>query len=114
MIISRRNDPTLGVYDATDINTTADPVRNGNRWQVFAVDTEQDRIAARRLDDNARAAFGGNYLHQHIALGYAVTVHAVQGVTAERTHAGLSDTASRALLYVAITRGRAFNQVYVV
>ena len=39
LIISRRNDPTLGVYDATDINTPADPVRNGNRWRVYAVDT---------------------------------------------------------------------------
>src|SRR6478609_5514989 len=49
LIISRRNDPTIGVYDATDINKPADPVRNGNRWRVHAVDTtaEHPRIAAR-------------------------------------------------------------------
>jgi hypothetical protein len=46
VILSRRNDPTLGVFDATHINKPADPVRNGNRWRVYAVDTEHDRIAA--------------------------------------------------------------------
>ena len=113
LIISRRNDPTLGVYDATDINTPArDPVRNGHRWQVFAVDTEHNRIAARRLDDGARAAFTGDYLREHITHGYAVTVHSAQGVTAERTHAVLGENTSRNLLYVALTRGRDTNHVY--
>ncbi len=49
LIISRRNDPTLGVFDATDINKSADSVRNGHRWRVFAIDTDNGRIAARRL-----------------------------------------------------------------
>jgi conjugative relaxase-like TrwC/TraI family protein len=113
LIISRRNDPTLGVFDATDINKhAADPVRNGNRWRVFAVDTEHHRIAARRLDDGARAAFSGDYLRAHITHGYAVTVHSAQGVTADTTHAVLGESTSRALLYVALTRGRDSNQAY--
>jgi conjugative relaxase-like TrwC/TraI family protein len=112
LIISRRNDPTLGVYDGTDINKLADPVRNGNRWRVFAVDTEHDRIAARRLDDGARAAFSGDYLREHITHGYAVTVHSAQGVTADATHAVLGENTSRALLYVAMTRGRDTNTAY--
>ena len=84
LIISRRNDPTIGVFDATDITQPADPVRNGNRWRVYAVDTDHNRIAARRLDDGARTAFTGDYLREHITHGYAVTVHSAQGVTAER------------------------------
>ena len=112
LIISRRNDPTIGVYDATDIDTTADPVRNGNRWQVFAVDTEHNRIAARRLGDGARAAFSGDYLRENITHGYAITVHSAQGATAERTHAVLGENTSRALLYVAMTRGRDTNRAY--
>ena len=113
LIISRRNDPTLGVFDATDITKqAADPVRNGNRWRVFAVDTEHHRIAARRLDDGARAAFSGDYLRGHITHGYAVTVHSAQGVTADTTHAVLGEKCSRALLYVAVTRGRESNQAY--
>lgn len=112
VIISRRNDAGIRVHDATDIKATADPVRNGQRWTVFAVDREHDRIAARRLDDGARAVFSGDYLHEHVTHGYAVTVHSAQGVTADTTHAVLAETTSRNLLYVALTRGRDTNHVY--
>jgi conjugative relaxase-like TrwC/TraI family protein len=112
LVVSRRNDPTIGVFDPADIHTTAGPVRNGNRWQVYAVDTEHHRIAARRLSDGARAAFTGDYLREHITHGYAVTVHSAQGVTADTTHAVLGDHTSRALLYVALTRGRESNRAY--
>jgi conjugative relaxase-like TrwC/TraI family protein len=112
VILSRRNDPTNPVHDAADFAKTADPVRNGQRWQVFAVDPDNQRIAARRLDDGARVAFTGDYLHQHITHGYAVTVHSAQGVTAEVTHAVLGEHTSRNLLYVALTRGRDCNTAY--
>ena len=73
-----------------------DPVRNGQRWHVFAVDPEHNRIAARRLDeDGARTVFSGDYLTEHVTHGYAVTVHAAQGVTADVTHAVLGEGASR-------------------
>ena len=81
-------------------------MRNGHRWHVYAVDTDHNRIAARRLDDGARTAFSGDYLREHITHGYAVTVHSAQGVTADTTHAVLGENTSRALLYVAMTRGR--------
>jgi ATP-dependent exoDNAse (exonuclease V) alpha subunit len=56
LIISRRNDPTITVIDSETLAPAADPVRNGSRWRLFAVDTEHQRIAAHRLDDGARAA----------------------------------------------------------
>lgn len=112
VIISRRNEPGIRVHDGTDITTPADPVRNGQRWTVFAVDPQGDRIAARRLSDGARAVFSGDYLHEHVTHGYAVTVHSAQGVTADTTHAVLAETTSRNLLYVALTRGREVNHVY--
>lgn len=89
-----------------------DPVRNGNRWRVIAVDTEHHRIAARRLGDGARAAFSGDYLHEHITHGYAITVHASQGTTAHSTHAVLGDNTSRATPYVAMTPARESNTAY--
>lgn len=58
LIVSRRNDPNMPVFDA-DIKKPADPVRNGNRWRVYVVDPDNDRIAARRLSDGACAAFSG-------------------------------------------------------
>lgn len=112
VIVSRRNEPGITVHDAADIKTPADPVRNGQRWTVFAVDADNNRIAARRLEDGARAVFSGDYLREHVTHGYAVTVHSAQGVTAETTHAVLAETTSRNLLYVALTRGRVTNHVY--
>lgn len=114
VIISRRNDPTIPLFEAARAvhDPDADPVRNGQRWQVLAVDADHNRVAARRLDDGARVAFSGDYLHQHISYGYAVTVHAAQGVTADTTHAVLGEVTRRNLLYVAMTRGREANHVY--
>ncbi len=112
VIISRRNDATVEVYTAADIKKVADPVRNGNRWQVYKVDPENARIAARRIGDNARAVFSGDYLSEHVTHGYAVTVHAAQGTTADTTHAVLGEGATRGAAYVAMTRGRASNNVY--
>jgi hypothetical protein len=87
-------------------------VRNGQRWHVTAINPDNNRLIARRLDDNTLGAFDGDYLREHITYGYAVTVHAAQGVTADTTHAVLGDTATRALSYVAITRGRDTNTAY--
>jgi conjugative relaxase-like TrwC/TraI family protein len=112
IIISRHNDPTIEVHHSADTRRTADPVRNGNRWQVTAIDAETNRLVARRIGDNPRAVFTGDYLREHIHYGYAVTVHAAQGVTADTTHAVLSDRASRAAAYVALTRGRDTNTAY--
>lgn len=112
VVITRCNDARITVDDAT-ILQAPDPVRNGNRWTVTVADAEHDLIVARRLSDNARAVFGGDYLREHVQLGYAVTVHSAQGVTADSVHAVVSETTTRSRLYVAMTRGRHDNQAYV-
>ncbi|MEZ0357990.1 MobF family relaxase [Mycobacterium sp. SA01] len=112
LIISRRNDLTIDVFDATDTTTHADPVRNGNRWRVYAIDPVNQRIAARRVSDDARTVFNEDYLRDHIAHGYALTVHSAQGATADTTHAVLSEKTTRATFYVAMTRGRQANTAY--
>jgi hypothetical protein len=65
-----------------------------------------------RLDDDARVIFDAPYRNEHVTLGYAVTVHSAQGVTADTTHAVLGDSATRSLFYVAMTRGRQANNAY--
>lgn len=116
VILTRRNDPAVAVYDPTDRTRTISdrPVRNGQRWQVVKVDDtpEHPRLAARRLGDGAIVVFEGEYLAEHVQWGHAVTVHSAQGVTADRVHAVLADTNSRNLGYVAMTRGRESNHVY--
>ena len=112
LIISRRNDSTMRIYEAQRDLPVADPVRNGNRWRVAAVDADRNRIAARRLGDGARATFDGDYVREHITHGYAVTVHTAQGVTADTSHVVLGENTTRAALYVAMTRGREANNAY--
>jgi hypothetical protein len=48
-----------------------------------------------------------------VHLGYAVTVHTAQGVTADTAHAVIAESASRALAYVAMSRGRDTNHAYI-
>lgn len=110
VVITRQN--TTDIPTRTDRGADADPVRNGQRWEVLAVDPDAGRIAARRLDDGAIAVLSGDYLRQYTHLGYAVTVHAAQGVTADTCHTLLSaEAATRCIAYVGLTRGRHTNTV---
>jgi conjugative relaxase-like TrwC/TraI family protein len=119
LILSRHNDPTLSVEPGTQYRggERIDQVRNGNRWRVLGVDITHGRIAAERLADQARVIFDGDYLREHITLGYAGTVHSAQGMTVGNSNqygvcwSILSDRASRAMAYVGMTRGRDENHL---
>lgn len=113
LIISRRNDPTIAFHRSTPTPESLPTVRNGNRWRVAAVDTKTNRVAAERLDDKARVVFDSDYVRDHVSLGYAVTVHSAQGVTADASIAVLREDTSRNLLYVAMTRGRQANIAHI-
>ncbi|KAA0094706.1 AAA family ATPase [Mycolicibacterium sp. P1-18] len=113
LILSRRNDPTVDVRRAEDHDAAADPVRNGDRWRVAAIDPRTNRVAAERLSDRGRVMFDADYVREHLTHGYATTVHSAQGVTADTTHAVLGENATRSLFYVAMTRGRDANSAYV-
>ncbi|OBF19498.1 AAA family ATPase [Mycobacterium kubicae] len=113
VIISRRNDPTIDIRPGARHAESPVSVRNGNRWRVAIIDTERNLIGAERLDDKARAVFDQTYFREHVSLGYAVTVHSAQGVTADASLAVLREDTSRNLLYVAMTRGRYANQAFV-
>jgi conjugative relaxase-like TrwC/TraI family protein len=111
-ILSRRNDPTIDLRSPNGVGGHLDSVRNGNRWRVAAVDSARNRVAAERVGDGARTVFENEYLREHVSLGYAVTVHTAQGVTADTTHAVLGENTTRSLLYVAMTRGRHTNTAH--
>lgn len=113
LIISRRNDPTIAFHHSTPNAGSVPSVRNGNRWRVAAIDIKTNRVAAERLDDKARVVFENDYVREHVNLGYAVTVHSAQGVTADASIAVLREDTSRNLLYVAMTRGRQANHAYI-
>ena len=112
LILTRHNDAAIPLRNKDDPAAEESPVRNGQRWRVTAVNPDNNRLLAGRLSDNTLGAFVNDYVREHITLGYAVTVHSAQGVTADTSHAVLSDTATRALSYVAMTRGREANAAY--
>jgi conjugative relaxase-like TrwC/TraI family protein len=115
IIISRRNDATVDVRPGPrhQRGENVGEVRNGNRWRVAGLDVVTGRVAAERLTDKARAVFENDYVRQHITLGYAATVHSAQGVTADTTHAVVGESTSRAMAYVAMSRGRERNDIYI-
>ena len=119
LVLTRHNDASLTVEPGSHWRRgdRIDQVRNGNRWRVVSVDAKNKRIAAERLTDRARAIFDGDYLREHITLGYAGTVHSAQGITVGNSNqygvcwSILSDRASRAMAYVGMTRGRDENHL---
>jgi hypothetical protein len=113
LIISRHNNARLPVDAPPGADREADQVRNGNRWRVAGIDEKTNRIAAERVTDEARVVFENDYLREHVHLGYAVTMHAAQGVTADTCHAVIGESAGRAMAYVAMSRGRDTNHAYI-
>ena len=118
LVVTRHNDASLTVEPGSHWRRgdRIDQVRNGNRWRVVSVDAKNQRIAAERLTDRARATFDGDYLREHITLD-AGTVHSAQGMTVGNSNqygvcwSILSDRASRAMAYVGMTRGRDENHL---
>lgn len=112
LILTRHNDASIPLRNTDDPVAENTAVRNGQRWRVTQINPDRNRLIACRLGDNTLGAFGNDYVREHITHGYAVTVHSAQGVTADTTHAVLSETTTRALAYVALTRGRHTNTAY--
>ncbi len=69
-------------------------------------------LDVRHARSHRRVTLPAGYVAEHVQLGYATTVHAAQGQTVDTSHTVLSGTESRQLLYVAVTRGRRENHLY--
>jgi conjugative relaxase-like TrwC/TraI family protein len=102
-IVTRRNDRTL--------RTPGGWVKNGDTWTVTS--TEGDGSLRVRSDDATEIMLPEQYVRDHVELGYASTAHRVQGRTVDTAHALVDTTSPREVLYVAATRGRQSNTLYV-
>ena len=91
--------------------SASDWVKNGDRWQVLEVRPDGGLRVA-HLGTGHRVYLPAAYVAASVALGYATTVHAAQGVTADVAHVVAAGAETRQLLYVALTRGRAGNYLY--
>ena len=109
LVITRRNDRGLHASDGSW-------VKNGDRWTVRTVEANGDLVleaaGRRRRFTNACVRVPAEYAQTNLRLGYAATIHSAQGATVDTTHTVLAGTENRQSLYVALTRGRDANHVY--
>ena len=66
------------------------------------------------LETGERAVLPSEYVREHVALGYALTIHKAQGKTAERAILLVDEKMSAAQLYVGMSRGRDENRAFVI
>jgi conjugative relaxase-like TrwC/TraI family protein len=94
-------------------------VRNGEIWDVLATHPDGSLTVTRAQRDRRSADRGpvvrlpAEYVAHEVDLGYATTTHRAQGVTVDHAHVLATAGMTRENLYVAMTRGRHVNRVYV-
>lgn len=108
-IVTRKNDRTL------QLNRGKDFVKNNDVWTVeeVAAGESEQLVTLRHAGHNGRITVNAAYLHKHGQLGYAATVHRAQGATVDTAHSILDERTDRTGAYVAATRGRQSNQLYI-
>lgn len=87
-------------------------VLNGQRFRVATVHHDGSLIVVGE-ENNREFVLPADYVANHVQLGYAATVHRAQGVTVDVTRAVVGPETDRRGLYVALTRGKKQNHLYV-
>ncbi|OZB47245.1 MAG: hypothetical protein B7X40_09740 [Cellulomonas sp. 14-74-6] len=85
-------------------------VRNGTLWHVTA--THPDGSLHVTDADGAATRLPAAYVAAHVELGYATTTARSQGLTVDLTHNLVAPGTAREDLYVAMSRGRHANHLY--
>ena len=104
VIITRSNNRRLRL-------TATDWVENGDRWTITAV-SNNGGLTVTHNRSHLTARLPADYVSTSTGLGYATTIHATQGVTADTMHGLATGQESRQQLYTMLTRGRVANHVY--
>lgn len=107
IVITRRNDRRLALGRGW--------VKNNDRWIVTTAN-DDGSLTLRREKSRWRTTLTlpGAYVAENVELGYAITAHRAQGANVDTAHAVVSSPEmTREALYVAMTRGRESNRVYV-
>ena len=103
-IITRENDRRLPI-------SRTNWVKNGDRWHVKKVTADGSlRVVHDQLGKTI--TLPADYVSKTVQLGYATTVHGAQGITTGTCHVVLTGDEDRNLLYVALSRGKFANHLY--
>jgi conjugative relaxase-like TrwC/TraI family protein len=103
-IATRRNDPRL-------LTTARAEVRNRQSWTVSEVHRNGDLTITD--PDRGTVRLPAGYVARHVELGWATTGYGNQGVTVDAGIAVIEPSATRAGIYVAMTRGRHGNFAWI-
>ena len=92
---------------------------NREHYQVAAVRDDgaievTALLGGRHRAEGERIVLPADYIAEHLALGYASTVHAAQGLTVDTCHTVVTQATAADALYVGMTRGRQANTAHVV
>lgn len=104
VITTRKNNRQLAI-SATDF------VRNGDRWTITEI-REDGGIRAQHLGSQKHVVIPAEYVKKSVQLGYARTIHGAQGITADTCHTIATGGEARQLAYVALSRGKFANHLY--
>jgi conjugative relaxase-like TrwC/TraI family protein len=105
VVVARRNDRHLRLPGG-------EWVRNRDRFVVTGTH-EDGSMSVRALDRGGEVTLPPTYVTEHVELGYASTVWSAQGRTVGTAHVVVGVGMTREALYVAATRGRELNRLYV-
>ena len=104
---SKRGDRVVTLRNDYDLD-----VRNGTLATVTKVHPRRGELTI-RTDAGATQRLPAAYLDAgHVDHGYAITIHKAQGLTVDRAFVLGSDDLYRELGYVALSRGRLSNDLY--
>ncbi|MGV0826768.1 AAA family ATPase [Mycobacterium syngnathidarum] len=92
--------------------SATDYVRNGYRYEILEVRPD-GALRVRHLGTDRTLTLPSDYVSENVTLGYATTIDSAQGLTAGHScHVVGAEHLTRQLFYVALTRGRVENHVY--
>lgn len=107
-VVTRDNNRRLRANQGKDF------VANGDLWHVLEAGTDGS-LKVKSIRHDGVVTLPAWYVAEHVELGYATTVNRSQGMTVDTTHTMIDpDGTAREQLYVAATRGRQGNHLYVI
>ncbi len=106
VVATRRNQRQLHT-------TSGDIVRNRELWTVTAINDAGD-LTVTDLAGTSTVTLPADYVVEHVRLGYAATEYGTQSATETASITLATPATTGRGLYVAMTRGRDDNHVYVV
>ena len=105
-VVTRLNDSQMKVKRGRDV------VKNGDLWTVEQAH-EDGSLSVSHLEHGGTIRLPAEYVSEHVHLGYALTTHRAQGMTKDAGIPILDASTTRENAYVAATRGRDENVLFV-